>query len=283
LDFPRFLDVDEADEPAFVIVPIPFDGTSTYRKGADMGPEALLRASAQVELYDIETDSEAYRTGIRLREIAADFSSAEAMVASVRRAYRAIFAEPAFPLGIGGEHSVSAGIIEAAAERVPDLTVVQFDAHADLRNEYEGSRYNHACVMARAAEVCSIFQVGIRSMDRSEWERMDRSRVIFASEIAEASDWRGRLRDAVHGAVYITVDLDALDPSIMGATGTPEPGGMGWYDLLAGLRIVFEQATVVGADIVELCPNGNHGAEFTAAKLAYKIITYQQVFGGSHG
>jgi agmatinase len=283
MSYPSFLDVGESENPQYLVVPIPYDGTSTYRKGADAGPRALLEASAQVELYDIETDSESYRAGIRLVPRDYDFSTPEAMAASVRDGFRSMFQGDVFPLALGGEHSISAGIIEAAAERHPDLTVVQFDAHADLRDEYEGSRYNHACVMARAQDVARIVQVGIRSMDASEKPRMDRSRVVFAQSIAGGEEWIPRMLSAVTGPVYLTIDLDAFDPSFMGATGTPEPGGLTWYQLLAGVSAIFRNTRVVGADIVELCPNGDHAPEFIAAKLAYKIISYHHVYGGRHG
>lgn len=283
MSLPSFLDIDEVECPGYLVVPIPYDGTSTYRKGADAGPRAILTASAQVELYDIETDSEAYRAGIKVHQIDLDDRSPESMAASVRNAYETIFDGSAFPVALGGEHSVSAGIIEAAAKRYPGLTVVQFDAHADLREQYHGSRYNHACVMARARDVCSIFQIGIRSMDRSETAGWSRERVILAEEIANGTGWISRLEGAISGPVYLTIDLDVLDPSLMGATGTPEPGGLGWYDLIAGVRFLFTHTKVIGADVVELCPNGDHGPEFTAARLVYKIMTYHRLSGGLYG
>ena len=293
MPYSPFLDILEtAENPGFLIVPIPYDGTSTYRKGADEGPRALIEASSQVELYDIETDSEPYRDGVRITEKAYDFSSPEAMASSVRDFCGSIWDSGSFPMFLGGEHSVSAGIIESAAARYPDLTVVQFDAHSDLRDEYEKSRYNHACVMARALEVAKIFQVGIRSMDRSENERMDRSRVIFADEIASDAaaekgphgkgGWITRMTNAVRGPLYITVDLDVLDPSVMAATGTPEPGGLNWYHLTGALAALFKTNKVIGADIVELCPNGDSAPEFTAAKLAYKIMAYRHAYGENH-
>ena len=287
MPYPPFLDIPQiAENPGFLIVPVPYDGTSTYRKGADSGPLALIEASSQVELYDIETDAEPYADGVKVVSGTYDFSSPEAMAASVREFCGPIWDSPSFPIFLGGEHSVSAGIIESAAARHPDLTVVQFDAHADLRSDYEGSRYNHACVMARARDAAEIFQVGIRSMDVSEKPRMDRNRVVFADEItrdaADGAGWIGRMIEAVRSPVYITVDLDVLDPSVMAATGTPEPGGMNWYGLTAGLAALFRTKDVIGADIVELCPNGDNAPVFTAAKLAYKIMAYRSAYGGKN-
>ena len=283
---PPFLGIEESPDPRYLIVPIPYDGTSTYRKGADRGPEAVIAASAQVELYDIETNSEPYLAGTAILDEAWDFSSPEAMAASVRDRFSGLFRDSAgpFPLALGGEHSISAGIIEAAAARWTDLTVVQFDAHSDLRDEYEGSRYNHACVMARAQDApAKIFQVGIRSMSAEETGRLDPARTVFADEAVRGGQWIPRMLEAVEGPVYLTIDLDAFDPSFMGATGTPEPGGLGWYGVLEGVAALFREKTVVGADIVELCPNGDHGPEFAAAKLAYKIIAYHSAYGGRNG
>ncbi|MBN2352224.1 MAG: agmatinase [Spirochaetales bacterium] len=256
------------------ILPVPYDGTSTWNKGADKGPAALLAASAQVEYYDIETDSEPCRHGIYTGMARLDVSSPEKMVGSVQGAVSKIYGRAAFPIVIGGEHSVSIGAIRAAAAAHPDLSVLQLDAHADLRETYHGSPYNHACVMARVRELCPIVQVGIRSADREELESASRERVFFAHDIAGSFDWIPRALALLTKNVYITVDLDAFDPSIMPSTGTPEPGGLGWYQALALLRAVMEQRHCVGFDVVELCPNGAPHAEYLAAKLVYKLIAY---------
>ena len=179
------------------------------------------------------------------------------------------------PVGLGGEHSVTSGAVAAAADRYPDLTVLQVDAHADTREEYEGSAYNHACVMARARERCPIIQVGIRSVDADEMPGLDRDRVFWAHEIVQdASDsWVDEVVALLTPHVYVTIDLDAFDPSLIPATGTPEPGGLGWYPVNRLLRRVARASRVVGFDVVELLPReGHHASAFTAAKLVHRFL-----------
>jgi agmatinase len=180
---------------------------------------------------------------------------------------------------IGGEHTVSIGPIRAQAENSRDITVLQLDAHPDLRDEYNGSRYNHACVMARVKELAPIVQVGIRSMDSCEKQFIVPDRMFFAEQMYGNNLWLEKLISKLTEKVYITIDLDIFDPSIMPSTGTPEPGGLLWYDCLAFLKKVFEKRNVVGFDIMELCPNDNNKApDFLAAKLIYKLLSYK--FGG---
>jgi len=265
-----------ADTAKIVIVPVPYDGTSTYMKGADKGPEAIIRASGNMELYDIETDSQVYLHGIFTDDPVDDGPEPQRMVKAVERRVSGHLANDKFVVVIGGEHSVSVGAVQAHAKEYPGMTVVQLDAHSDLRSEYEGSKYNHACVMARVKEICPIVQVGIRSMDISEKPAMDRERVFFAEDIhsgtADVRSIMGMLTDQV----YITIDLDVFDPSIMPSTGTPEPGGLLWYDVLDLLKGVCRRSTVVGFDVVELCPvETNWGPDFMAAKLIYKLLSYR--------
>ncbi len=258
------------------ILPVPYDGTSTWVKGADKGPEAILAASYNLEFYDSETDSEVFRQGIFTEPPTEGFQQPEQMAQEVRQRVEALLDKDKFPVILGGEHSVSIGAIEAMANRYEDLTVLQLDAHADLRNEYEGSPYNHACVMARAKDVAPIVQVGIRSMDTCEKDNMDIGRVFFAHDICDSQDrgWIDRAVALLSDNVYLTIDLDVFDPSIMPATGTPEPGGMGWYDVVALVKAVCKHKNLVGFDIVELCPRKNMwGSDFLAAKLLYKILT----------
>ena len=260
------------------ILPVPYDGTSTWTKGADKGPEAILKASYNLEFYDIETDSEVFRQGIFTDSPIKEFNEPEQMVKVVRRRVETLLKKEKFPVVLGGEHSVSIGAIEAVADRYDNLTVLQLDAHSDLRDEYEGSRYNHACVMARAKEQCPIVQVGIRSMDTCEKANMDSGRVFFAHDICDGQNrsWVDRVVGLLSENVYLTIDLDAFDPSIMPATGTPEPGGMGWYDVMALIKAVCQRKNLVGFDIVELCPRENlWGSDFLAGKLLYKILTYK--------
>lgn len=259
-----------------VVLPVPYDMTSTWMKGADKGPEAIIRASGTVELYDIETDSEAYLHGIFTDEPVAGDLSPDDMVETVRRRVQDHLANNKFVVLVGGEHSVSIGAIQAHARQFSGMSVLQLDAHADLRDEYEGSRYNHACVMARARELCPIVQVGIRSMDISEKPAVQRDRVFFAENIHDSTAWIEQVVGKLTEQVYITIDLDAFDPSIMPSTGTPEPGGLRWYDALALLKAVCRRRNVVGLDVVEMCPVPNQWApDFLAAKLIYKILSYK--------
>lgn len=267
------------------ILPVPYDGTSTWVKGADKGPAAILAASYNLEFYDIETDSEVFRQGIFTEPPVEGFADPEKLAQVVRGRIEMLLKAETFPIVLGGEHSVSIGAIEAMAGWYEDLTVLQLDAHSDLRDAYEGSRYNHACVMARARELCPIVQVGIRSMDTCEKANMDTGRVFFAHDICDGSDrsWIEKAVTLLGENVYLTIDLDAFDPSIMPATGTPEPGGMGWYDVVALIRAVCRQKNLVGFDIVELCPRETMwGSDFLAAKLLYKILTYKFHPGRAH-
>ena len=259
-----------------VIIPVAYDGTSTWVKGADGGPAAILEASANMELYDIETDSEVYKKGIFTENsIGGELSTVE-MIEAVHEAVRYHLEMDKFTVVMGGEHSVSLGSIKAHTQRYPDLTVLQLDAHADLREEYNGSKFNHACVMARTKELCPIVQVGVRSMDSSEKGPMDESRVFFAEQLGHQADWIEKVISRLSQNVYVTVDLDVFDPSIMSSTGTPEPGGLLWYDVLGLLKAVCEKKNIVGFDVVELCPdNRNKAPDFLAAKLIYKLLSYK--------
>jgi len=269
------LDEPQSLEAArFVVLPIPYDGTSTWQKGADAGPGAVLAASANMELYCIETDSEPWRRGIATLAPLAGFETPEEMVSTVREATSELLAEDRILIGLGGEHSVSIGLIQAHAARHRDLTVLQLDAHADTRDSYEGSRFNHACVMARAAEVARTVSVGVRSMDASEVPGLDRRRVFFAHEFSAGKTTRAVL-DLLDGPVYVTIDLDVLDPAEMPATGTPEPGGLGYRQVLRLLAEVCMRRLVVGFDVVELMPMaGNRAPDFLAARLIYQLMAY---------
>ena len=259
-----------------VVIPVPYDHTSTWIKGADKGPEAIIEASTHMEIYDIETDSEVYKKGIFTAGPIDGQELPEDMVKRVAEQVRHYLQDNKFVVVLGGEHSVSLGPVNAHAEKNTDITVLQLDAHSDLRDEYEGSKYNHACVMARIKELCPIVQVGIRSMDSSEKQAIDKNRVIFANEIDMNTNWIENVLSNLSQNVYVTIDLDVFDPSIMPSTGTPEPGGLLWYDVLELLRTVFENRNVVGFDIVEMCPDDrNKAPDFLAAKLLYKLLSYK--------
>jgi agmatinase len=259
-----------------VIVPVPYDQTSTWIKGADKGPAAIIEASANMELYDIETDSEVYRKGIFTDRPVEETYSPESMVRAVAERVNKHLAKGKFVVVVGGEHSVSIGAIKAYADSDSNFTVLQLDAHSDLRDQYNGSKYNHACVMARVREMCPIVQVGIRSMDSSEKDFLDSSRVFFAEDIHNRTDWVDKTVSKLSEKVYVTIDLDVFDPSIVPSTGTPEPGGLLWYDVLALLKGVCEKKNIIGFDVVELCPNErNKAPDFLAAKLIYKLLSYR--------
>jgi len=259
-----------------VVLPIPYDGTSTWVKGADKGPEALLEASANMELYDIESDSEIYKIGIYTAPAVKVKKSPEAMVAAVTAKADEYIGRGKFLVSLGGEHSVSIGVIQAHAAKFKNLSILQIDAHTDLRSSYEGSKNNHACVMARAKELCPIVQVGIRSMDVGEKENIDTSRVFWAHKIVNCDKWMDQAIDLLTENVYLTIDLDGFDPSIMPSTGTPEPGGLQWYPTLEFLKKLIERKNLVGFDVVELCPNPKErSSDFLASKLLYKILTYK--------
>jgi agmatinase len=269
-------DYSDPDNAGIVIIPVAYDGTSTWLKGADKGPVAIIEASANMELYDIETDSEVYKKGIFTEQIIGGEISTAEMIETVTETARYYLERDRFMVIIGGEHSVSIGSIKAHTEQYENLTVLQLDAHSDLREEYNGSKYNHACVMARVKELCPIVQVGIRSMDYSEKKSLDRFGTFFAKDIYNNTDWIKNVISKLSDNVYITIDLDAFDPSIMPSTGTPEPGGLLWYDVLALLKVVAEKKNIVGFDVVELCPDTkNKAPDFLAAKLIYKLLSYK--------
>ena len=260
-----------------VIIPVPYDRTSTWIKGADKGPTAIIEASANMELYDIETGSEVYRKGIFTADaLKVEDLLPEDMIEMVSEEVRHYIEKEKFTVVVGGEHSVSIGSIKAHVKSSADVTVLQLDAHTDLRDEYNGSKYNHACVMARVREACPIVQVGVRSMDSSEKEFIDRGRVFFAEDIYSRTGWIDEAVGKLSGKVYVTIDLDVFDPSIMPSTGTPEPGGLLWYEVLRLLKAVSDKKDIVGFDVVELCPNErNKAPDFLAAKLIYKMLSYK--------
>ncbi|HOK67411.1 MAG TPA: agmatinase [Anaerohalosphaeraceae bacterium] len=261
-----------------VILPVPYDQTSTWIKGADKGPEAILKASKNLEFYDILTDSEVFRKGIATDAPVLDCPTPDEMVKQVRQRMLGYFQKGKFPVLLGGEHSVSIGAFQAAAQSFSNLTVLQLDAHADTREEYEGSIYNHACVMARARQLCPIVQAGIRSMDSCEKPALDKTRVFFAHQIAADPQrrWIDTLLSLLTDNVYLTIDLDVFDPSLMPATGTPEPGGLGWYEVISLIEQVCRHRNVIGMDVVELCPREHLWAsDFLAAKLIYQTLSFR--------
>jgi len=267
----RYADYDKA---AAVILPIPFDKTSTWQKGADKGPAAIIEASRYLELYDIETDSEVFRKGIfTARPI--DASSSSLMIRKTDAAVSRYLKDNKLVVTLGGDHSVSIGVFKAYASRFKDLSILHLDAHADSRQLYEGTPLNHACVIARARELTrNIVSVGIRSMDASERPGIDRKKMFFGHDIYNSDKWINKVVRQLTGSVYITIDLDVFDPGIMPSTGTPEPGGLDWYQVMQLLSAVSKSKRIVGFDVVELCPSKSKAPDFLAAKLIYTLLSY---------
>ncbi len=253
---------------------IPYDGTSTWGKGADKGWEAFLDACENMELYDIETESEVYRQGIHILPAITEDSSPEAMFSAVYTSTKELLKTEKFLTFFGGEHSISIGIIKAFYEKYPDITILQFDAHSDLRPSYNGSTYNHACALHDASLHTNLIQIGIRSMDIVEIPFMNKEKCYFAHEIFNQTNWMQDALRQITDDVYITIDLDVFDPSIMPSTGTPEPGGMYYNQVIDMLKIVFSERNVVGFDINELAPiEGFKAPNFMAAKLYYQMLS----------
>ncbi len=272
-----FLDMDEQyahlENAKYVLMPVAYDGTSTFIKGADKGPQAIIDASDSIELYDVQFEMEPYTAGIYTDHFKYDFSSPDAMVQSVyARAKHFIDKQKHIGL-LGGEHSVSVGSIKAFSEKYPDLSVLQVDAHADLRDDYHGSIYNHACVMRRAQDYARVVQVGIRNVCTEEMHNIVKENIFYAHKMYHNSDWMEQAINRLTDHVYLTIDLDGLDPSILPSTGTPLPGGLSWYTLITFLEKLFSSKKIVGFDVVELCPQPyDKSSDVLAAVLVYKII-----------
>ncbi len=267
---------------SIVVLPVPFDQTTTYAQGTERGPAALIEASRNLELYDIETESEVFRRGIYTAPAIDAKNSAEMIEATYERTLH-FLKMGKFVATLGGEHAISAAPIRAHADHFGKISVLQFDAHADLAFAYEGNPLSHASVMARVREmekVERLVAVGIRSMSSEEKEAMDRQNTLFAHEIHSDENWIQKMIDRLTDPVYITFDLDAFDSSLMPSTGTPEPGGLFWHQAAKALKEVAKQRKIIGIDIVELCPSPYLRApDFLAAKLLYKMLSF--IFEGT--
>ncbi len=265
-------------DATFVVVPVPYDLTSTYQPGSRRGPQAIIEASTNMELYDEELKKETYLCGIATASpVEIDARGPKHMIAAVRKKIGRIVAQNKIPVMLGGEHSITLGAVQAVAEKYPNLTVLQFDAHADLRDTYQGTPFNHACVARQVAEFCKLVQVGIRSMSKEEGDYLPQSQVksFSADYVFEHPNWVDAVCKHLRGDVYITIDLDVFDPSIMSATGTPEPGGLYWRDVLKLLKKASTCCNVRGFDVVELAPlPGVVAPDFMAAKLIYRLMGY---------
>ncbi len=261
------------------IIPAPLEYSVCYMKGTERGPQAILDASSQMELYDEELDWSPIEVGVHTRP-ALDYRGMDhaAALRATGDAAREVLQRGQLPLILGGEHSLSASPIAAARKFFPDLTVVHIDAHGDLRDEYEGSKLSHASIERRVVDMgIPLMEIGIRSFSPEESEFMKTRpdvAIVWGYQLDRGDAVIPWQRLSKH--TYLTLDLDAIDPSEMPAVGTPEPGGLRWYQLLALLREIFRRTTVVGMDVVELCPmEGQTRADFLAAKLVYKLIGYR--------
>lgn len=264
-----------------VIFPVPLERTTSYEHGTRNGPAAILEASRNMELYDEEFDSEIYKqVGIAtIPAIDTADGTLEEVLAEIFSAQSELLEDGKFPVALGGEHSLTPPLVGAAARKYKNLSVLQIDAHADLREQYQGNPNSHACAMRRVVEICPAVQVGIRSLSVEEARDIPglKTRIYWAKDIARApiGDWIPRVIADLTGDVYLTVDLDGFDPSLIPATGTPEPGGLDWYQVTSLIRAVAREKNIVGMDVVELLPQpGQHASDFFAAKLIYKCLGY---------
>ena len=258
------------------ILPFPYEKTTCYVEGTEKGPAAIIKASTEMELYDEELGN-IFETGIcTLKALKVD-NIAEEMIGIVSKEFRKLLNNKKFVVTLGGEHSITSGIVKSFKEKHKELSVLQIDAHADLREDFEGTKYSHACAMKRTMEICPIVPVGIRSLSYGEAEfiKEKKLKIFWAKDIIGNDKWFDDAIGNLSKNVYITIDLDGFDPSIMPSVGTPEPGGLGYYQVLRFLKRVCEKRNVVGFDVVELCPNEhNVSPDFTAARLIYKLIGY---------
>jgi agmatinase len=262
-----------------VILPVPLDRTTSYVAGTRNGPHEILVASSHMELWDEETESDVSAVGIfTMPEMEFPAATLDEVTTEIRRIASELINRDKFPVFLGGEHSITGPIVAAMAQRHSGLSVLQVDAHADLRDTYMGTPHNHACAMRRVLEYARATQVGIRSLSPEEAAAAPTlpTEIFYDFNMRHDENWIERVVDSLSETVYITIDVDGLDPAIMPATGTPEPGGLSWYELLALLRRVIESRNVVGCDVVELAPlAGMVAPNFLCAKLVYKILSYK--------
>ena len=263
------------------IMQAPYDKTATYIKGTKSGPAAIIDASKYMERFDDELNQETFKIGIHTMDaLEIENMPPEEMIAKVHSSTAELLKAGKFPVLLGGEHSVSIGAVKAFREQYPSLSVLQLDAHYDLRNEYFGSKFNHGCVGRRISEICPIVQVGTRSLSKEEKDFLatqanGKVKSINVYDILEMPMWKDTVSNSLTENVYVTIDMDVFDPSVMPAVGTPEPGGIGWYEILDLLKEIAKDKKIVGFDVVELCPiKGQVASDFFAAKLVYRLLGY---------
>ncbi|MFA5143667.1 MAG: agmatinase [Candidatus Omnitrophota bacterium] len=276
---------DDFKKAKAVIMQVPYDKTTTYIHGTARGPAAIIDASKYLELYDDELNQETFKIGIYTSPaIEVEKLPSEEMVKQVYLSTMELLKAGKFPIMLGGEHSVSIGAVKAFKEIYPNISVLHLDAHNDLRDEYFGSKLNHGCAARRMSEICPVVQVGTRSMSKEEKDFLTaqqdgRVKNMSVYDILDTPMWKDKATNNLTENVYISIDLDVFDPGLVPAVGTPEPGGLGWYEALALLWDVSKDRKVVGFDIVELCPiKGQIASDFFAAKLLYRLLGY--IFSG---
>jgi agmatinase len=275
------------EEPAnfkkskIVVLKVPFEKTTTYKQGTKSGPDAIIDASKYMEIFDDELGVETTKHGIHVMPLGGiENASSEEMVEKVYGGISELLKANKFPVMLGGEHSVSIGSVRAMKEAYPTLSVLHLDAHYDMRDTYKGSRLNHGCVARRISEICPVVQAGTRSLSKEEKDFIatqtpDKIKVFSVYDILETPYWKDQVSNCLTDTVYISIDMDFFDPALVPAVGTPEPGGMGWYEALELLKEVVKDKKVVGFDVVELCPiPGQIASDFFAAKLIYRLLGY---------
>ena len=262
----------------FVVIPVPYDSTTSFRAGSRYGPAAIIDASRHLEDFDVELEIDPSERGIyTFAEVSPDLSGPKRVVKQIESLVGNVLADDKTPVVLGGEHTLSIGAVRACKERFEDLTVLYLDAHADLRDSFMGTRWGHASAAMRISEICPLVEVGVRSISAEEHEfaRSGGIPVFYWPWQGGAEELVAEVRGRLSSNVYVSIDLDVMDPSIMSAVGTPEPGGMTWWDVTSLLRRVAAGSNVVGFDIVELSPEeGPVACSSTAARLAYKMMGY---------
>lgn len=271
-DFPEQYQTYENARVA--LLPVPFDKTCSWMSGAFKGPRAIVEASPFMEYYDIETGEEVYKEGIHVTP-AIIAETSEDMNEQAYKATKSLLADKKFIVPLGGEHSISYPVIKAFHEKYPAMSVLHLDAHGDTRDEYEGSKFNHACVMARVREhVKNVVAVGLRSVEAEEMKVLTPSKTFFACHIHDNNDWIEKAVNELRGPVYVSIDVDVFDPSELPATGTPEPGGLHWYQVLKLLWRTAQKHKIIGFDVVELSPTDHKASDLLAARLIYTFLSY---------
>ena len=279
LILPKFGGTDAPYEKAkVVILPVPYGRTVSYKQGTENGPRAILDASCSLELFDEEIGRDTYRIGINTpEELKVQMLSPEEMTAQVEERVSHFVKDDKFPVILGGEHTVTIGAVKALLKTHKNMSVFSLDAHHDLRDTYKDSRFSHACVNRRISEMCGTVITGARSLSKEEKNFLPNPNVTVFNvyDIQDIPNWKEKIRESLTEDVYISIDLDVFDPSIMPSVGTPEPGGVGWYEVLDLLKYMTQYKNIVGMDIVELCPIKDMVApDFLAAKLLYRILGY---------